>query len=174
VLAGCDKRALIPHPYELLFLTNTSLHGSSLGVIGGLGVNGPQCVRWQPSASVRSDSAQPPTFWILPTHPFSLLFTTHNDHQQQPYSTIAEPHAHRSYRDFAIKSYQYNHHSHKLQEQPLRMTIRSPVGALPRYLPSGLFLFCLLVCSLQLSYDSMCCDNRVFLSVIVSYVLPPF
>jgi hypothetical protein len=32
-----------------------------------------------------------------------------------------------------------------IKEQPLRMTIRSPIGALPRYLPNGFFPVCCLL-----------------------------
>jgi len=40
-LAGCDKRALVPHPTRAVFLTNTSFDGHNFGAIGGLGVNDP-------------------------------------------------------------------------------------------------------------------------------------
>jgi hypothetical protein len=130
-------------------------------------VNGPHFVRWQPSASVRSDSAQPPTFYILPTHPSSLFFTTHNLQNSLP----STPRAHCLSQLSATSLNQHNDNLHNTQEHPLIMTVRSPVGALPRYLPNGFSLICLFVCffCLQLQYDSMCCDSHVFHSVNISY-----
>jgi hypothetical protein len=64
-------------------------------------------------------------------------------------------------------------HLHINQEQPLRMTIRSPIGALPRYLPNGFFpLFAACFTLLLLYCAGMCCENHVSLSVNISYVSP--
>jgi hypothetical protein len=114
------------------------------------------CVGSQ-ALSVRSDSAQPPTFYILPTHPSFLFFTTHTRQNSSP----ATPHANYLSRLSATRLNQHYDHTNITQEQPLRMTVRSPIGALSRYLPYGFFFTCLLVRLFCSRYSTTACVATV-------------
>jgi hypothetical protein len=159
-LTGCDKRALVPHPTRAIFLTNVSFHGCNLGVIGGLGVNGPHCAlaakRFHPVTL--STAAH---FLNTAHNPSSLLFSPQNTHIRPS------------------PNYTQNTYNYFLQRKPIsalspitqqsRATAqndnsessRSPTQVLTSWFFPKLFT-CLI--SSLLCYGSMCCENHVFLS----------
>jgi hypothetical protein len=108
-------------------------------------------------------------FLITAQHPPSHTSFPHTTHFRRPPNYAQSTSRHHLRRH--TKTLQQ--HLHINQEQPLRMTIRSPIGALPRYLPNGFFpLFAACFVLLLLYYASMCCENHVSLSVNISYVSP--
>jgi hypothetical protein len=82
-LTGCDKRALVPHPTRAIFLTNVSFHGRNLGVIGGLGVNGPPYAlaakRFHPVTLCTA------AHFLNPAHNPSSLFFSPQNYQIRPH-----------------------------------------------------------------------------------------